>query len=117
MNSSDHDPFADDSFKELDSPTSHEVKDLIAELQNSHNLRYKMMNLESWALATTMDEFLPGFWSKFLHNRRVAMQQFIEKKRAAKEQELADLQALENELVNEEELLNPPSPFDEDSPE
>jgi hypothetical protein len=41
-----------------------------------------MINLEFWALAGTMDDFLPGFWSRFLANRRTSLRQFIKRKRS-----------------------------------
>ncbi len=69
------------TFADLNSATSVEVKQLITKLQHSHDLRYKLVNLESWALAQTMDGFLPGFWSRFLENRRISLKQFIQRKR------------------------------------
>jgi hypothetical protein len=75
----------DRKFADLDSPATGEVKQLISQLEHSHHLRYKMMNLEAWALAETMDSFLPGFWSRFLENRRIALKQFLERKRAKEE--------------------------------
>lgn len=73
-----HDQF----FTELNSFPSVEIEQMIVQLQHSHNLRYKTLNLEFWALASTMDRFLPGFWSRFLANRRTALQQFIKQKRS-----------------------------------
>lgn len=70
-----------ESFPDLNSPTSLEIKQAIAQLQHSHQLQYKMINLEFWALAGTMDRFLPGFWSRFLENRRTTLKQFLKKKR------------------------------------
>ncbi len=72
------------SFADLDTPASAEIKQLVANLQDSHNLLYKMINLEAWALAETMDHFLPGFWSRFLENRRLSLKQFLQQKRASK---------------------------------
>ncbi|MBD0361499.1 MAG: hypothetical protein ICV55_01710 [Coleofasciculus sp. C3-bin4] len=77
----DFDTSNDQTFSELNSATSVEIKQLIAKLQDSHDLRYKMINLETWALAQTMDGFLPGFWNRFLENRRTALKQFLERKR------------------------------------
>lgn len=77
----DFDASKDQMFSELNSPASVEIKQLIAKLQNSQDLRYKMINLETWALAQTMDGFIPGFWSRFLENRRTALKQFLERKR------------------------------------
>jgi len=70
----------DQTFADLNSPASVEIKQLITKLQRSHELRYKMINLESWALAQTMDDFIPGFWSRFLENRRTALKQFLKRK-------------------------------------
>lgn len=71
----------DPTFADLNSPTNVEIKQLIAKLQHSHDLRSQMVNLETWALAETMDHFLPGFWNRFLENRRISLQQFLKKKR------------------------------------
>jgi hypothetical protein len=80
----DFDASTDRPFAELNSPASVEIKQLIAKLQHSHDMRYKMINLETWALAQTMDSFLPGFWSRFLENRRTAHKQILEGKRIQK---------------------------------
>lgn len=80
----------DPKLADLDSPATGEIKQLISQLEHSHHLRYKMMNLEAWALAETMDRFLPGFWSRFLENRRIALKQFLERKRAKEEGAVAD---------------------------
>jgi hypothetical protein len=82
----DFDTSNDQTFSELNSATSVEIKQLIAKLQDSHDLRYKMINLETWALAQTMDGFLPGFWNRFLENRRTALKQFLERKRTSNSQ-------------------------------
>lgn len=68
------------TIQDLNSPASAEIKQMIAKLQHSHELWYKLINLESWALASTMDQFLPGFWSRFLENRRTALKQFLQNK-------------------------------------
>lgn len=72
------------TVEDLDSPASVEIKQLIAKLHHSHELWYKMVNLESWALASTMDQFIPGFWSRFLENRRIVLKQFLKNKRTAR---------------------------------
>lgn len=69
------------TFADFNTAASVEIKQLITKLQQSHDLRYKLINLETWALASTMDNFLPGFWSRFLANRRTALQQFLKRKR------------------------------------
>ena len=68
-----------DAFEQ---PSCVEIKQLIEQLQRSHQRRSKMANLEFWALAVTMDRFLPGFWSRFLANRRSGTQEFIKNKRS-----------------------------------
>lgn len=74
MPKSDFDTFDQQSFIE--------IKQQIAQLQHSHQRRSKMVNLEFWALAVTMDHFLPGFWSCFIANRRTGVQEFIKNKRS-----------------------------------
>jgi hypothetical protein len=69
------------TFADFNTPATVEIKELITKLQQSHDLRYKLINLESWALAATMDNFIPGFWSRFLENRRTALKQFLKRKR------------------------------------
>jgi hypothetical protein len=91
---------ANPPFAELNSPASAEIKQLIDSLEESHRLRSKMVNLEAWALAETMDHFLPGFWSRFLENRRIALKQFLEQKRAAKSQVAANAQSSEGSVGN-----------------
>lgn len=78
----DFDAFNDQTFSELNSPASVEIRQLIDKIQHSHDLRYKMINLETWALAQTMDLFLPGFWNCFLKNRRTALKEFLKHKRS-----------------------------------
>jgi hypothetical protein len=89
-------------FADFNSPTAVEVQQLISQLQHSHELWYKMINLESWALASTMDNFIPGFWSRFLENRRIALKQFIKQKRM-------------NTLQNQEEASSASSDSDQNS--
>lgn len=36
-----------------------------------------MLAVDVWALAKTMDEFQPGFWSEFMKNRDKALKRFI----------------------------------------
>lgn len=82
------DPSHEPTFAELNTPATVEIKDLIAKLQQSHDLRYKLINMETWALAATMDNFLPGFWSRFLANRRTALHQFLQRKRTDNSKEI-----------------------------
>jgi hypothetical protein len=81
MPKSDFDGTDSQNHSNLNSPTITEIKQLIAQLQHSHHQRAKLVNLEFWALTITMDGFLTGFWSRFLANRRTALQEFIKNKR------------------------------------
>jgi hypothetical protein len=72
------------TVQDLNSPASLEIRKLLTQIKHSHDLRYKLINLEAWALAQTMDNFLPGFWSRFLENRRTALKQFLNQKRTDK---------------------------------
>ncbi|HEY9872932.1 MAG TPA: hypothetical protein V6D12_05830 [Candidatus Obscuribacterales bacterium] len=82
----EYDSSEEPSFAELNSPASAEVKDLIADLQHSHQLLSELVNLETCALAETMDQFIPGFWSRFLENRHTAVKQFLQQKRISQSQ-------------------------------
>lgn len=84
----DSDQSHEPTFAEFNTPATVEIKDLIAKLQQSHDLQYKLINLETWALAATMDNFLPGFWSRFLANRRTALKQFLKRKRTDNSKEI-----------------------------
>lgn len=86
MSKLDFDTSKEQLLSDLNSLTSLEVKQLMANLQHSNALRYKLINLEMWALAGTMDHFLPGFWSRFLTNRRTALKQFLKNKHSNESQ-------------------------------
>jgi hypothetical protein len=51
-------------------------EELISLKQTDENL-YNIISIDVWALAKTMDEFQPGFWSAFMKNRDLAMKNFI----------------------------------------
>lgn len=38
---------------------------------------YNIMAVDVWALAKTMDEFQPGFWTAFMKNREKAIKRFM----------------------------------------
>ncbi len=75
----------DPSCQEIYPPATLEIDEKIAELQQSQELIYQTINLEVWALVETMDRFMPGFWSRFLENRRKSLKQFIKQKRGQRE--------------------------------
>jgi hypothetical protein len=56
-------------------------------LKQYDEMLYDILAIDVWALAKTMDEFQPGFWSAFMHNRDKALKQFMQdiaKRREAK---------------------------------
>ncbi|MBD2043933.1 hypothetical protein H6F56_25135 [Microcoleus sp. FACHB-672] len=60
----------------------------IEALKSSDRLFYNMMAIEVWSIAKTMDTLFPGFWNRFMTNRRFALQEFIKQKKAAQSQEV-----------------------------
>ncbi|MBW4488315.1 MAG: hypothetical protein KME12_11055 [Trichocoleus desertorum ATA4-8-CV12] len=75
------DSYRTQHLADLEWPANPEVQAQIAALQNSSSSHSKMLNLNAWAIAKTMDKFYPGFWNRFMANRQVALQQFLEQKR------------------------------------
>jgi hypothetical protein len=56
----------DDLLKQIDS------------LKREDEMLYNILALDMWAIAKTMDEFQPGFWSAFMKNREQAIKGFID---------------------------------------
>ena len=46
-------------------------------LKQEDETLYNVLAVDVWALAKTMDEFQPGFWSAFMKNREKALKRFI----------------------------------------
>jgi hypothetical protein len=72
-------------------------------LKGSDRAFYNTMAMEVWSIAKSMDELQPGFWGRFMVNRREAMQQFLKKGRTPK---LEDM--LENISEDPTGSLHPP---------
>ena len=53
----------------------------LEDLRHADRAFYNLMALEVWAIAQTMDALIPGFWSRFMHNRQTAMREFIQQRR------------------------------------
>lgn len=53
------------------------IADWLEDLHRSDETFYHMMSLELWSIAQTMDEIMPGFWGKYMHNRQEIVQQHI----------------------------------------
>ncbi len=54
-------------------------------LRRSDRSLYNMMALEVWSIAKTMDGLIPGFWNRFMENRRASLKQFMQQKQTQKE--------------------------------
>lgn len=60
-----------------------DIDQWLENLRRADRSFYNLMALEVWSIAKTMDRLLPGFWSRFMSNRQVALKQFVQQKRAA----------------------------------
>jgi hypothetical protein len=65
----DRDPILDESDEE--------VLDQINSLRREDETLYNILAVDVWALAKTMDEFQPGFWSEFMKNREQSLRRFM----------------------------------------
>lgn len=50
----------------------------INSLKREDEMLYNILAVDIWALAKTMDEFQPGFWSAFMKNREQALKRFLD---------------------------------------
>ncbi|HIK26574.1 MAG: hypothetical protein N3E45_09065 [Oscillatoriaceae bacterium SKW80] len=66
-------------------------------LKSSDQLFNKTMAIEVWAIAKTMDDLFPGFWNRFMANRRAALKQFIKQKTAEKAAQRNSIQTKKSE--------------------
>ncbi|MEW5859504.1 MAG: hypothetical protein AB1861_19300 [Cyanobacteriota bacterium] len=53
------------------------ILDQLKTLKQEDETLYNILAVDVWALAKTMDEFQPGFWSAFMKNREKALKRFI----------------------------------------
>ena len=79
------DPEADDLNQPLDQETLERLSEMdidqwLETLRRSDRSFYNIMALEVWSIAKTMDGLIPGFWNRFMENRRVSLQQFMQQK-------------------------------------
>ncbi len=65
-----------------ESPDSQKMAQQLESLKRSHSQRHQLTSLEIWALVSTMDNFIPGFWSRFMVNRQEAFKEFLEQKKS-----------------------------------
>lgn len=64
-----------------ETPSVMSIDDWLDKLRSSDRAFYNIMAMEVWSLAKSMDSVVPGFWSRFMVNRRTAMQEFVERRR------------------------------------
>jgi hypothetical protein len=60
------------------SPQNGPLLDQINSLKREDETLYNILAVDVWALAKTMDEFQPGFWTAFMKNREKALKRFID---------------------------------------
>jgi hypothetical protein len=60
------------------------VEQWLESLRRNDRTFYNMMAMEVWSIAKSMDTLLPGFWSKFMANRQLAVQNFVVQRRTDK---------------------------------
>ena len=60
------------------------VEQWLESLRRNDRTFYNMMAMEVWSIAKSMDTLIPGFWSKFMENRQLAVQNFVVKRRSDK---------------------------------
>ena len=71
----------------IQSTTEVSVLDKLDALQRADRSLAKMIGMEVWSIAKTMDDLCPGFWNQFMNNRRLAMKNFLDQKQAVRSEE------------------------------
>lgn len=56
---------------------SDEVLKQLNSLRKEDETLSNILAVDVWALAKTMDEFQPGFWSEFMKNREQSLRRFM----------------------------------------
>lgn len=89
-------PQSDNTVPEMSDPPSESPEDATSDsapnhmtieqwlerLRSSDRAFYNIMAMEVWSIAKSMDTLIPGFWHRFMVNRREAMQKFLAEKRS-----------------------------------
>lgn len=52
----------------------------LEELEKSDRSLNSLIGMEIWSITKTMDDLYPGFWHKFMANRRQSMKQLMQQK-------------------------------------
>lgn len=63
--------------KDFTSSKTRQLLDQINSLKREDETLYNILAVDVWALAKTMDEFQPGFWTAFMKNREKALKRFM----------------------------------------
>lgn len=50
----------------------------IDSLKREDEMLHNILAVDIWAIAKTMDEFEPGFWTAFMKNREQALKRFLD---------------------------------------
>ncbi len=66
----------------IDPLTKMDIDQWLEMLRRSDRSLYNTMALEVWSIAKTMDGLIPSFWNRFMTNRRISLQQFMQQKQA-----------------------------------
>lgn len=75
-------PPAESPQNSIESLSAMTLEQWLEKLRRSDRAFYNIMAMEVWSIAKTMDSLIPGFWGRFMTNRRLAMKQFIEQQRS-----------------------------------
>jgi hypothetical protein len=67
-------------------PPAMTIEEWVQKLKSADRAFYNIMAMEVWSIAKSMDSLVPGFWAKFMENRRSAMQKFVVRKKASSDQ-------------------------------
>jgi hypothetical protein len=72
--------------KSASPPPTMTLEEWVQKLKSADRAFYNIMAMEVWSIAKSMDSLVPGFWAKFMENRRSAMQKFVVGKKASSDQ-------------------------------
>ncbi|HIK17123.1 MAG TPA: hypothetical protein IGS53_17795 [Leptolyngbyaceae cyanobacterium M33_DOE_097] len=65
-------------------PQKAKLMEQLNSLKREDEMLYNILAIDIWALAKTMDEYQPGFWSLFMKNREQALKRFLDEMIKAK---------------------------------
>ena len=75
-------PPESEPLKGMESMAQMEFEEWLEVLHKSDRSFYNLMAMEVWSIAKTMDGLLPGFWTRFMSHRQIALKQFLQHKHA-----------------------------------